>query len=60
MREDALDMYGAAAATRFDIERAGVAARLRQRGVEVVSAAPDELAPALADTYLALKKAGRL
>jgi uncharacterized protein (DUF58 family) len=59
-REDALDIYGAAAATRFDIERGGVAARLRQRGLEVVSAKPDELAPVLADTYLALKKAGRL
>jgi hypothetical protein len=34
--------------------------RLRQRGVEVVSAGPDELAPALADTYLALKATGRL
>lgn len=60
MRADALDIYGAAAATRFDIERAGVAARLRQRGLEVVSADPDSLAPALADTYLALKKAGKL
>ena len=59
-RDDALDVYGAAAATRFDIERAGVAARLRHRGLEVVSAGPDDLAPALADTYLALKKAGRL
>ena len=29
-------------------------------GVEVVDAAPDLLPPALADTYLALKAAGRL
>ena len=29
-------------------------------GVEVVDALPDELAPRLADTYLALKAAGRL
>ena len=29
-------------------------------GVEVVDAAPDELAPALADRYLAMKAAGKL
>ena len=32
----------------------------RRRGVEVVDAPPDELPPALADRYLALKAAGRL
>ncbi|MET9957246.1 hypothetical protein ABZ135_37620 [Streptomyces sp. NPDC006339] len=38
-----------------------VGQRLIQRhGVTVVDAAPDDLAPALADAYLALKAAGRL
>ncbi|PKQ25486.1 MAG: DUF58 domain-containing protein [Actinobacteria bacterium HGW-Actinobacteria-4] len=55
-----LEVYGAAAAARFDLERRAVAEQLRQRGLEVVSADPDSLAPALADTYLALKAAGRL
>ncbi len=59
-REDAAAVYDAAAAERAELERAAVAVRLRQRGVEVVDALPDELAPRLADTYLALKAAGRL
>ncbi len=59
-RDTTLDVYGAAAATRFDLERRAIAARLRQRGMEVISAGPDELAPTLADTYLALKAAGKL
>jgi len=54
------EVFDAAAAERTSLERAAVAVRLRQRGVEVVEAAPDELAPRLADTYLALKAAGRL
>ncbi|MDO8108583.1 DUF58 domain-containing protein [Isoptericola sp. b441] len=54
------DVYDAAAAERTEIERAAVLVRLRQRGVEVVDALPDELAPRLADAYLALKAAGRL
>jgi uncharacterized protein (DUF58 family) len=53
-------VYDAAAAERTQIEREGVIVRLRQRGVEVVDALPDELAPRLADAYLALKAAGRL
>ncbi|MPV37785.1 DUF58 domain-containing protein [Georgenia subflava] len=53
-------VFDAAAAERGEIERDAVARRLRRRGVEVVEATPDELAPALADTYLALKAAGRL
>ena len=36
------------------------AARLRRSGVDVVDAAPEELAPALADRYLAMKATGRL
>ncbi|TRW44139.1 DUF58 domain-containing protein [Georgenia yuyongxinii] len=53
-------VFDAAAAERGELERQAVAARLRRRGVEVVEARPDGLAPALADTYLALKAAGRL
>ena len=53
-------MFDAAAAERVGLERAAVAVRLRQRGAEVVDALPDDLAPRLADTYLALKAAGRL
>lgn len=59
-RTDSESVFDAAAAERVQLERSAVAARLRRRGVEVVEAGPDELAPALADTYLALKAAGRL
>lgn len=59
-REDSDAVYDAAAAERTQLERAVATVRLRQRGVEVVDALPDDLAPALADTYLALKAAGRL
>jgi uncharacterized protein (DUF58 family) len=59
-RGSAADVYDAAAAERTQLERAAVTVRLRQRGVEVVDALPGELAPRLADTYLALKAAGRL
>jgi hypothetical protein len=37
-----------------------VTADLRRHGVEVVDADPEHLPPALADTYLSLKAAGRL
>jgi uncharacterized protein (DUF58 family) len=59
-RQDAAAVFDAAAAERAGLERAAVAQRLRQRGVEVLEALPDELAPRLADAYLALKAAGRL
>lgn len=59
-RADVREVYDAAAAERAELERAAVSMRLRQRGVEVVDALPDDLAPRLADTYLALKAAGRL
>ncbi|MEJ2871618.1 DUF58 domain-containing protein [Actinomycetospora sp. OC33-EN08] len=52
-------VFGAAAATVALEERRAVAARLARRGVEVVDAPPDELAPAVADRYLALKARGR-
>ncbi|QHT56301.1 DUF58 domain-containing protein [Cellulomonas sp. H30R-01] len=59
-RTDARAVFDAAAAERADLERSAVAVRLRRRGVEVVDALPEDLAPRLADTYLALKAAGRL
>jgi uncharacterized protein (DUF58 family) len=59
-REDVAALFDAAAAERTELERAAVALRLRGRGVEVVDALPDDLAPRLADAYLALKAAGRL
>ncbi|HEY2225827.1 MAG TPA: DUF58 domain-containing protein, partial [Actinomycetospora sp.] len=59
-RGDAAAVYGAAAGQVALAERRDVAARLTRRGVEVLDAAPDDLAPALADRYLALKARGRL
>ena len=59
-RGDAAQVYDAAAAERARNERRAVAARLRTAGVEVVDAAPGDLAPALADRYLAMKAGGRL
>src|SRR5665648_452584 len=59
-RDTAAEVFDAAAAERTELERAAVSLRLRQRGVEVVDALPDDLAPRLADCYLALKAAGRL
>jgi uncharacterized protein (DUF58 family) len=59
-RSDAAAVYDAAAAERSRNDRGTIAARLRRSGVEVVDAAPAELAPALADQYLAMKATGRL
>ncbi|WP_402466686.1 DUF58 domain-containing protein [Isoptericola aurantiacus] len=59
-RDDVEQVYDAAAASRGDLERSAVATVLRRHGAEVVEALPDQLAPRLADTYLALKAAGRL
>jgi len=59
-RSDAAAVYDAAAAERSRNDRGTIAARLRQSGVEVVDALPSELAPALADRYLAMKATGRL
>ncbi|MEV4946172.1 DUF58 domain-containing protein [Streptomyces sp. NPDC053755] len=53
-------VYEAAAATQAQAQRDRTADRLRRHGVTVVDAPPEELAPALADAYLALKAAGRL
>lgn len=53
-------VYEAAAAAQAQAERHRTADQLRRHGVTVVDATPTELAPALADAYLALKAAGRL
>ena len=53
-------MYDAAAAERARNDRSAIATRLRHSGVEVIDAEPAELAPALADRYLAMKATGRL
>ncbi|MFI9339655.1 DUF58 domain-containing protein [Streptomyces sp. NPDC052773] len=53
-------VYEAAAAAQSQTERDRTAEQLRRHGVTVVDATPDDLAPALADAYLALKTAGRL
>ncbi|WP_432164747.1 DUF58 domain-containing protein [Streptomyces sp. bgisy031] len=53
-------VYDAAAAAQAQAERLRTAELLTRRGVTVVDATPNDLAPALADAYLALKAAGRL
>jgi len=59
-RSDAAAVYDAAAAERSRNERRAIASRLRRSGVEVVDAPPTELAPSLADRYLAMKATGQL
>jgi uncharacterized protein (DUF58 family) len=59
-RGDAEAVYDAASASRTVAERQKVTERLARHGVSVVDAVPEELPPALADRYLALKAAGRL
>ncbi|OBI41183.1 hypothetical protein A5707_07895 [Mycobacterium kyorinense] len=59
-RADAAAVYDAAAAEFSRNDRRAIASRLRHGGVDVVDAAPTELAPALADRYLAMKATGRL
>ena len=54
------EVYRAAAAERSMLDILRVSAAIRQQGAEVVSATPEELPPALADHYIALKAAGRL
>ena len=59
-RADPVQVYDAAAAERSRNDRRAIAARLRRGGVDVVDAPPEELAPALADRYLAMKATGQL
>ena len=60
VHSDAAQVYDAAAAERARNDRRSIASRLRRSGVDVVDAPPEELAPALADHYLAMKASGRL
>src|SRR5699024_11033044 len=59
-RGDLESVYRAAAAERARAERAGVSRALERVGAHVVDAPPDRAPQALADTYLALKAAGKL
>jgi uncharacterized protein (DUF58 family) len=54
------EVYLAAAGERAMLDTARVAAAIRQLGADVVTGAPADLPPALADHYIALKAAGRL
>jgi uncharacterized protein (DUF58 family) len=54
------DVYDAAAAEQVLARRRGTADLLRALGVDVVDAAAEQLPPALADHYLALKAQGLL
>jgi uncharacterized protein (DUF58 family) len=54
------DVYRAAAASRALLDVSRVSAALRQLGADIVTGAPADLPPAIADRYLALKAAGRL
>ncbi|MFF8829916.1 DUF58 domain-containing protein [Streptomyces sp. NPDC015131] len=53
-------VYEAAAGTQTQEQRRRTSEQMQRHGVTVVDATPDNLAPALADAYLALKAAGRL
>jgi len=53
-------VYEAAAAAQAQVERQRTAGQLIRHGVTVVDATPNDLPPAVADAYLALKAAGRL
>jgi uncharacterized protein (DUF58 family) len=59
-RDDADAVFSAAAAERTTADRTRLAELLGRLGVDVVDASPEQLPPALADHYLALKAAGRL
>ncbi|MFE9407727.1 DUF58 domain-containing protein [Streptomyces sp. NPDC006704] len=59
-RGDIDAVYESAAAGQTQQQRRLTAEKLMRHGATVVDAAPDALAPALADAYLELKAAGRL
>ena len=59
-RGSTAELFDAAAAERAELERAALADRLIRTGARVVRRGPQELAPAVADSYLALKAAGQL
>jgi uncharacterized protein (DUF58 family) len=59
-RDDAGQVYTAAAAEQAQAGRRRTSALLQRHGALVVDAPPDRLPPVLADAYLELKAAGRL
>jgi uncharacterized protein (DUF58 family) len=59
-RDDAGQVYAAAAAEQARAARQRTSALLQRHGALVVDAPPDRLPPVLADAYLELKAAGRL
>ena len=59
-RTDRDAVYLAAAAERALLDTTRVSAAIRQLGADVLTGAPADLPPALADRYIALKAAGRL
>jgi len=58
--EEVAAAYAAGAAARDRLDRADSAGLLERDGVIVLDEPPDTVAPRLADTYLDLKRAGRL
>lgn len=59
-RDDVHELYAAGAAARGALEQDAIATRVRELGADVLTALPDDLAPAVADRYLDLKASGRL
>lgn len=59
-RDNIADIFTAGAVERGQLERFSMGRILSRAGIEIVEASPDELAAKLADSYLALKAAGRL
>jgi uncharacterized protein (DUF58 family) len=59
-RGNAPAVYDAASAAQAIAARDRMTETVMRAGVEVIDAGPDEIAPRLADRYLALKAAGRL
>jgi uncharacterized protein (DUF58 family) len=59
-RGDAAAVYDAASAAQAIAARDRMTETVMRSGVEVIDAGPDDIAPRLADRYLALKAAGRL
>lgn len=59
-RADVHGLYAAGAAARGALEQDAITTRVRELGGDVVTALPDDLAPAVTDRYLDLKASGKL
>ncbi|HEV7811544.1 MAG TPA: DUF58 domain-containing protein [Leifsonia sp.] len=59
-RANRSEVYRAAAAERALLDTSRVSSAIRQLGADVVTGTPELLPPAVADRYIALKRAGRL